>query len=85
MDKIPFLCTSKTGAQLHAVSLFESLDTTCRIYKLLLTGKERVAGRANFCRYLRFGGTSQKGVAAQTLNRNFIILGMDSFFHNFPP
>jgi hypothetical protein len=55
MDKIPFLCTSKTGAQLHAVSLFESLDTTCRIYKLLLTGKERVAGRTDLGRYLGLG------------------------------
>jgi hypothetical protein len=85
MDKIPFLRTSKTGALLHAVSLLESLNTTRSIHKLLFTGKERVAGRTNLRRYLRLGGAGQEGIAAQTLNRNFIILGMDSFFHNFPP
>jgi hypothetical protein len=85
MDKIPFLRTSKTGALLHAVSLFESLNTTCSIHKLLFTGKERVAGRTNFRCYLRLGGTGKEGIAAQTLDRNFIILGMDSFFHDFPP
>jgi len=85
MDKIPFLRTSKTGGLLHAVSLLESLNTTRSIHKFLFTGKERVAGRTNLRRYLRLGGTRQEGIAAQTLNRNFIILGMDSFFHDFPP
>jgi hypothetical protein len=55
MDKIPFLHTSKTGAQLHAVSLFESLDPTGRIYELLLTSEERVAGRTDLGRYLGLG------------------------------
>jgi hypothetical protein len=85
MDKIPFLRTSKSVALLHAVSFLESFYTASGIHNLLFAGKERVAGRANLRRYLGFGGTSQEGVAAQTLDRNFIILGMDSLFHDFPP
>jgi hypothetical protein len=85
MDKIPFLHTSKTGALLHAVSLFESLNTTGSINQLLLTGKERVAGGAYFRRYLRFGGTSLESIPAQTFNSYFIILRMDSLFHYLPP
>jgi len=85
MDKIPFLRTSNTGALLHAVSLLESFNTTCSVNQLLFTGKERMAGGANLRSYFRFGGAGLEGIATQTLDRNFIILRMDSLFHNFPP
>ncbi len=52
MDKIPFLCARKPGALLHAVSFLESFDTTGGVYKLLLAGKERVAGGTNLSSYL---------------------------------
>jgi hypothetical protein len=55
MDKIPFLRTCTTGARLHAVSLFESLDTAGCVNKLLLAGKERMTGGTNLRRYLGFG------------------------------
>jgi hypothetical protein len=85
MDKIPFLCARKSGALLHAVSSLESLDTTGGVNKLLLAGKERVTGGTNFSRYLGFGGTGLECIAAQAFYGNLIILGMQPFFHNFPP
>ncbi len=85
MDKIPFLCARKTGALLHAVSLFESFHTTGSIYELLLAGEEWVTGRTNFSRYFRFGGTGLESVSAQTFDGHFRILGMNTLFHIFPP
>ncbi len=55
MDKIPFLRTRKTGARLHAVSLFESFHPAGCVNQFLLAGKERMTGGANLRRYLGFG------------------------------
>ena len=70
-------------ALLHAVSFLEPLNTPGRIDKLLLAGKERVTGRADFRRDLGLGGTGQKRIAAQALDRYLRIFWVNAFFHYF--
>jgi hypothetical protein len=79
----PLSYPKSLGDLLHAVSLLESFHPAGGIDQLLLPGKERMAGGADFSADFRLGGTALEGVAAQAPHRHFLILGMDSFFHIF--
>jgi len=79
----PLSYPKSPGDFLHAVSLLESFHPAGGIDQLLLSGKERMAGGADFGADFRLGGTALEGVAAQAFHRHFLILGMDSFFHIF--
>jgi hypothetical protein len=82
-DKIPF--QKQLEILLHAVTLLETLHATGGIDQFLLSGEKRMAGRADFGRYLRLGRASLEAVAAETLHSHFIVLGVYSFFHFGPP
>jgi hypothetical protein len=79
----PLSLHPQAEALLHAVSFLEPLNTPGRIDKLLLTGKERVTGRADFRGDLGLGGTGQKRIAAQALDRYLRIFWVNAFFHYF--
>ena len=67
----------------HAETLFELVDTTACIDKLLLAGKERMALRANFNAQITLGGSGLYDFAACTGNRAFLVFGMNTLFHIF--
>jgi hypothetical protein len=75
----------RAAAALHIVTLLESLNPAGSVNQLLLAGEERVTGRTDLGIYLRLGRTGFKGVAAETLDGNIDIFGVDSFFHSFIP
>src|SRR4030095_14063395 len=67
---------------LLGVAPVETIDAARSIDQLLLTGKERMAGRTNFHVQVVFaGGTSLKGLAAGAGNCDFFIFRMNSGFH----
>ena len=71
--------------ELLAKLFLEALDAACRIDKLLLAGKERMAIRADFNakRIARRGRAGFKLVsAAGTVDRHGMVIRMDSFFHS---
>src|SRR5579862_1053246 len=60
----------------------ETLNAAGRIHKLLLSGKERMASRANFYADVALmGRTGGKRVAAGAMHLDFAISGMDRCFH----
>jgi len=66
----------------HAETLFESVNTSSRVYKLLLTGIERMALRADFNLDILFCRTSLDYVTAMTNNCCLVENWMNSLFHN---
>ena len=83
MDKIPFKKIRKAGTLLHAVSFLEPFNATGGVNKLLLTGEERMAGRADLRGDLRFGGTRLERIAAEAFHCYFCVVRVKSFFHIF--
>jgi len=69
---------------IQAVTSLETFNTTGGINELLLAGKKRMAGGAEFQSDIRLGGTGFKLAAAGATDRNGVILGMYSFFHYQP-
>jgi hypothetical protein len=66
--------------------LLEALDASSSIDKLLLTGKERVAVRANFDSEDIAAGRRtcfKLGVTTGTVDRDGVIIWMDSLLHFF--
>jgi hypothetical protein len=60
----------------------KSIDAARSVDQLLLTGKERMAGRTNLHVQIVFaGGTGLKGLAAGAGNCDFLIFRMNSGFH----
>lgn len=71
-----------------AVFLFELIDTTAGIDKLLRARKERVADRANFHAQVLFDRSRFERIAAGARNGRYMILRMNIGFHHihlFPP
>ena len=68
-------------ALIHTVALVEAFDSACRIDQLLLSGKERMASGAHLQPDFRFSGAGLKLVPTSAGDRDFIIFGMNSFFH----
>lgn len=68
-----------------AIALHEAVYTPFGVHNLLLTGVEGVTGTANLYTDRLLGGTELDFVAADTAGDNFVILGMNSFFHNSIP
>jgi hypothetical protein len=68
---------------LHAVSSPEPLDTTGGVNQFLFAGEKGMACGAYLRGDLLFGGTAAECVAAQTFDRDIIVLGMNSFSHIF--
>jgi len=79
----PLSLHPQAEALLHAVSFLEPLDTPGGIDKLLLTGKERVTSRTDFRGNLGLGGTGQKRITAQALDRYLGIFWVNALFHCF--
>ena len=60
----------------------EALDAAGGIHELLLAGKERMAGGANFYADVALmGGTGYKGIAASAMHADFTIVRMSRCFH----
>jgi hypothetical protein len=66
---------------LLSILLLEAFNATRRINQLLLTGKERMAVRADFDVNLLLGRTCRPGCAAGANDVTFLIFGMDTWFH----
>ncbi len=63
-------------------TLLESVNTSADVNKLLLTGEEGVALRADFnVDIAALGGSGLVGCAASALDGYFVIFGMYSSFH----
>ena len=59
----------------------EALDAACGVDQLLLAGKERVAGSADFDDDVALvGGAGLELVAAGALDVDVVVLGVNSFF-----
>ena len=70
------------GCGFLAIALVEPIHASSGIDQLLLTGKERVASRADFdVQVAFFGRASLKGLAASAANGNFYVFRMNSWFH----
>jgi len=83
-DKAP-LKSSQDNLSRLTVTLFEALNTSCRVNQFLLAGVERVAGCTDLCVDLFFGRTCLECITAQALNGNLGIIWVNSFFHLFLP
>ena len=66
---------------LQTVTLFETVNTSAAIHKLLFAGEKRMALAANFDRQFLFRGTGLEGFAASTANQRFAIFRMDILLH----
>jgi hypothetical protein len=61
----------------------ETLDAAGRVHELLLAGKERMAGGADFYADVALvGGAGDKCVTAGAMDPNFVVAGMNSCFHD---
>src|SRR4030095_10276950 len=67
-----------------AILLLETLDSTGSVNELLFSGKEGVAGGANLESNLRSCRTSFELIATGAGHQDFVILGMNTFFHVLP-
>ena len=71
----------------HVTTLVELVYASAGIYQLLLAGKERMALGANIHAKLAIGitlgRTSGEGLTASAANLYFLVIGMDSSFHDF--
>src|SRR5208282_835485 len=73
------------GSVALGVLAAEALHATGGVHKLLLAGKEWVAGGANFYADVALvGGACDKRVAAGAMHADFAVVGMDSCFHVSP-
>ena len=60
----------------------ELVNTSAGIYEFLLTGKERMALRADvYTNVAALGGTGNERFSASADNLGFLIAGMDCFLH----
>src|SRR5437764_12121535 len=71
------------GRGLLAIAPVKSIHASRGINQFLLTGEERMAGRANFDVQITFkGGTRLKNLAAGASHRYFVVFRMNSRFHS---
>ena len=61
----------------------KSVDTSAGIDKLLLTGKKRMALGANLDTDVLLGRTSLDHLAASAGNGGLLVVGMNTFLHDF--
>jgi hypothetical protein len=78
-----FSLRRKTSIFLDVVALLEAVDSSGRIYKLLLAGEKRVASRANFNVDVLRGRSCLDHVSARALDLGGVVRGMNSFSHGF--
>ena len=69
--------------QLDAVFLFEFIYATACIDELLLTGKERMAARANLNTKILLNGAGFERIAASASNSRKLIIRMNVSFHRY--
>lgn len=65
--------------------LLELINSTARINKLLFSGEERMALRANIDAQIVLGRSGHESLTASALNRYFLVFGMKIFLHDYPP
>ena len=63
-------------------TLLELIYTSACIDELLLAGEEGMTLGANFNLHVTFGRTGYNSLAACALDCNFLVFGMESFFHD---
>lgn len=73
------------GTLITGIFFLELLDSSRRIDKLLLAGKEGMTGGANFDAYLTLNRAEFEFVPAGTNSRNLVILRMNIWFHDDTP
>jgi hypothetical protein len=66
------------------VFLSETFYTTGGVHELLLSGKERVAGGADFDLDVFCGRTGFYNISARTGDFGKFVFGMNAFFHKNP-
>ena len=75
------------GLFAHVTTLVELVNTSAGIYQLLLAGKERMALGANINTQLAVSVSlyraCSEGLTASAANLYFLVIGMDSSFHDF--
>lgn len=70
---------------LDTVLLVEAFDTSRGVYEFLFSGKERVAGRADFHLNFLYRRTGLDDIAACAGDGRILILGVNSYSHLVPP
>ena len=80
--RLLFLCCGGGGGFV-GVLLLEALDAAGCIDQFLLAGEERVALRADFDpdQFAFAGGAGLKRASAGAVDRDGMIIGVNSFFH----
>ena len=78
------LCWGSSFGRFLAITLVKAIDASCGIDQLLFSGKERVAGRANFdVQIALLGRAGLESFATSTANGYFDVFGVNSWFHYF--
>jgi hypothetical protein len=67
----------------NIIPLSEFFNPSAGIYQFLFSCKERMALGTNFYVDVLFGRTGHKFFSASATNRSFLVIGMDSLFHDF--
>ena len=77
---MPYLSTS-IGNLFNIEALLEAVNTSARVYQLLLAGVERMALGTNIHLHLFLGRSGFKSFTAYAANHALTILGMNIFLH----
>ena len=76
------LCISTSiGNSFNIEALLEAVNTSARVYQLLLAGVERMALGTNIHLHLFLGRSGFKSFTAYAANHALTILGMNIFLH----
>ena len=67
---------------LQTVTLFETVNTSAAVHKLLFASEKRMALAADFDRQVFFRRTGLEGLAASTANGSFAVFRMDVLLHD---
>lgn len=78
-----FAVCCRSCALFQAELLLELFYTAATVDEFLLTGEERVAGRADVQSDFILGGQGSEFITASASNLAFLVVGMDTFFHEF--
>ena len=73
--------TGRFSRFLQTVTLFETVNTSAAVHKLLFASEKRMALAADFDRQVFFRRTGLEGLAASTANSSFAVFRMDILLH----
>ena len=80
-EKGALFISAPSGNSFNIEALLEAVNTSARVYQLLLAGVERMALGTNIHLHLFLGRSGFKSFTAYAANHALTILGMNIFLH----